>query len=273
MDQLPRQDLYSPTDIIRLLSSAKPRLVKLYPELADWKFIVETASDKRTQAFESDGKTKTVRVGADNRGRPYDKTKGKIAHELTHTLRSVFGAVLNDDLSYDGYPGFLQAEEGLACLAQLAYDGEIPAIRTERYLDYALALQVVGDHALSRAEITELFRNRKYIEGFISGKPPKEADLDRQATKYAHRMFKGTRGESYADGQHPAVNTQDLAYSLGFVRATQEINKRLQNGKKTPHEIILSLLYGGKYDFTDEDHTKRFHGVIKNAFDPNKEED
>jgi len=265
LERQPPQDTYSPTDIIRLLNHIKPKLIQLYPGLADWDIIVEPG----TISFDSKGKNKVLRVGSQNRHLPLHKVKGKLAHELTvHTLRSLYGELLEDELSQYGYPNFLTSEEGLACLAQLAYEGEVPAVRTERYIDYALAMNIIGDKPLSLTEIKEFYKQRKYIEGIVENKPFTSADLERQSTKYAHRMFKGTQGKEYASTVAPAVNTQDLAYSIGFVAATKAISDRLSRGID-PHIILISLLAGGKYDFTNPAHNARAEKVAKDKLPKN----
>ena len=77
-----------------------------------------------------------------------------------------------------------------------------------------------------------------------------------------------TQGKEYASTVAPAVNTQDLAYSIGFVAATKAISDRLSRGID-PHIILISLLAGGKYDFTNPAHNARAEKVAKDKLPKN----
>lgn len=169
-------------------------------------------------------------------------------HEvLIHSLRAVNGSKTTEPMMEFGMPGFLDAEEGLAVFIEYGLTGKLSAGRSDRYVDFGLALGTSGTPTLTRSQIHDLYVNREIVRQQAQGEPVDEESIQQRGWRYVNRIFRGA-----LDNNVIAVNTKDLAYYRGFQMIGDYVVQSLNSGVNIKE--LLAYLLCGKFDPTNERH-------------------
>lgn len=174
--------------------------------------------------------------------------KGLFTHEiLVHGLGGINASRISDELRH-GYPGYLDAQEGLGKLAEYAVTGKMPD-SADRYIDIALALGMIDGHKRTRQEVAEFAATRKLIKNELEDEADRlpEAVVIKGAHTSVNRIYRGSLGNEFV-----GVFTKDIAYFNGFVSMANYIQQELGQGKSIVD--IMDYLMQGKFDPTNERH-------------------
>src|SRR5258708_1054061 len=138
--ELSEKETFGPTDVQEIFSRARDWLqVHDDPSWGAWRIEF----NEKTSLSVSPG---IRRINIAGRREPVtrEEARGLLAHELlVHAVRANNGHRAGDKKLASGLPDYIDAEEGLAILAEVAINGRLPDKAVDRYIDIALALGAV----------------------------------------------------------------------------------------------------------------------------------
>ena len=237
--------LYSPSDLVDLFNSLLHIRAKNDSRWKSWKAILD--DDKSHVSVVANEQLISVgRLRVDASGQ---EVLGLVAHELgVHATRFVNGSSCDKALG-EGYPGYLDIEESFGVLSEWLVIGDMPHKAYDRYIDIALAMEVVPGVKLDRHELMQLAFERelgRQEAQQITIDDKVVVDAAKSAKSHVQRIFRGGDGR---EGEQ-AVFTKDAIYYPA--KLEDYIVRQMSRGYSAP-ELIVFLLQG-KFDPTDKRH-------------------
>jgi hypothetical protein len=248
-DALAVFDEFEP-DIKHAAKNYLPAFIKAVSVLGEaepiWHTWKVNPADRAT--FASDARTRTIQFGMNHKPMTPLVAKGKFCHEvLVHSLRAVNGSKTSDSMMQYGMPNFLDAEEGLSVFVEYGITGEISIGRSDRYVDFGLALGSSNTTPVTRSKLQELYVNREIVRRQAKGEVVNEEVIQADGWKSVNRIFRGA-----LDNDVIAVNTKDLAYYRGLKIIGDYVDEALKDGVNINE--LLNFLLRGKFDPTNKRH-------------------
>jgi hypothetical protein len=251
VDKADKEEL-TPEDLKNLFE----RAIKWLADNEDEGWTNWVVEFKNDTGVSSGGKDRKIRIGKRRVNATPDDARELIAHELfVHGLRSQNAHKGSDEMLITGYPGFLDAEEGLGKLSEQAVGGITEEPGRDRYMDIAIALKKVNGVQITRQELFGIHlardivkaQSKEEFDGF------KLADMTRTAWASVDRVYRG--GRANEDGSRQAVYTKDLAYYIGYKKMAQYLRGQLARGKSMNE--IFEYVTLGSFDPTNPKDTER----------------
>ncbi len=235
------QEAVTPEDAASLFNEAIAQLAEQNPAWSDWHAKVAAGEGMSTVAREQ-----YFKIGT--RGNyQTSRLKALFGHEvLVHGLRSINGHETGDNLMQFGLPGNLDLEEGLGTMVEYALTGAIPDKNIDRYIDVSLALGQNGRPALTRQQLHELHTQRLVLRQQAAGKSPDYDKLAKAAWNHVDRIYRGSLGTEVI-----GVNTKDIAYYQGFLKAATYLKEELASKDMT---TVYDYVMSGCFDPSDDRH-------------------
>lgn len=239
------QDLFTPSDLVGLFNNLLTIRSENDKKWRGWKAMLKEGKDQVSIA----AKSRLVAVGGARVDMDRQEVLGLVAHELgVHATRYVNGSSIDKSLG-EGYPGYLEIEESLGVLSEWLVTGKMPHKAYDRYVDIALAMEVVPGVKMNRHELMQLA-----LERDLSRKEADAVLIDSRAIvdaaqiakAHVNRIFRGGDGR---EGEQ-AVFTKDAVY---FPAKLEDYLARQLSAGYRPKELVEFLLQG-KFDPTDEKH-------------------
>jgi hypothetical protein len=169
---------------------------------ADWAEWSVVDTDGISLSVEAS--SRKIKIASRRESATAKDARGLIAHELlVHALRGKNGYKTGDRKLATGLAGYLDAEEGLAILAEEAVNGELPEKAYDRYVDIALALGSVDGIQRTRKEVFDISFARQLVRAQVKG-ALKEDDipsLERRVWGHVDRIYRGGPGDSLGNRQ------------------------------------------------------------------------
>lgn len=231
----------SQSEIIVIFQEALSVLAVDEPLWADWQVVAGTE-----QASEVDLANKLILVGT--RDRNANEAKQNFCHEvLIHALRSLNGSKTGDPLMEYGLPGVEGAEEGVAVFTEYGFSRKIPISRSDRYVDFGMAMGYSEQPKLSRQRMQQLYVDRSIVRKQAKGQSVNQTAINQTGWREANRIYRGT-----VEGEVVSVNAHDLAYYFGFYKIADFTASQLSRG--VDPKTLLNYLLKGKFDPTNASH-------------------
>jgi hypothetical protein len=242
-DDLDPSDDLTPEKVAKLYEKGRNILASQDDTWNTWSVVLGN-----TVAMSAEAETKEITVGKKHDPMKPAKAIQLFCHEvLVHAQRAVNGRKSGDRMLEHGLPGSLDAEEGLAVFIEYGLSGEVPAVRTDRHVDFGLALGLSGGKPLTRRELHQLYVDRSVVRKQANGT---SVDLEKIAAsgwRYVNRIYRGS-----LENDVISVNTKDLAYYNGFLKIGNYVANELKKGASAVE--LLDRLLIGKYDPTNPKH-------------------
>jgi len=243
---------FTPDDLKQLFTEALKWLTD--NEDQDWgEWQVEF---KNGTALSTGGSDRKVKVGKRRVTASPEDTKKLLAHELfVHALRSQNAYHSSEEMLLTGFPGFVDAEEGLGKLSEQAIGGITEEPGRDRYVDIAIALKEVDGTQITRQELFLIHLARDLIKAQSRGEfdESKLSSMTDSTWGSVDRIYRGGRGDD--KGSKQAVYTKDIAYYVGYKKMAEYLSDQLAGGKSMTE--IFEYVTLGSFDPTNPKDNER----------------
>ncbi len=253
---------YEPYDLVNLFNDGLGWLTQFDdPDWKDWKAEIGEGTNVRVRS-----KDKIIEIGKDRIDATPNQAIGLLAHELLiHVQRSKNGFKTGDEGLSTGLSGNVNAEEGIAIIAEEGVLDRPRAVTTENYLAIAIASGVINGSQLTRSQMHELVMAqstlRHQLEGPLSTKDV--SDIWRRNWSMVDRIYMGGKGDNNSGRQ--AILSKDIVYFEGRASMRRYFAEQLQSGKTA--EQILDFILLGKFNPLDPlhvAHVENVHNLVGN---------